>query len=96
MGKYASGTDMKTVITSEVADVQKILARSNLCAEDKKAVINAMKEMAYQWCSSNASACAMESEVTKLYGADGAAAIAKGVIHNGVYEAKMADTYPFT
>lgn len=95
MSKYASGTSMKTVITSEIAEVEAILRKSNLCAEDKKTVIDAMKEMAYQWCSSNASACAMETAVANLYGEAGLVAVGNDMIKNGVRDQKMSTSYPF-
>lgn len=95
MGKYASGTSMKTVIESEVNEVTAILDKSNLTQEDKSAVINALKEMAYQWCSSNATACAVENAVTEAFGKDGLAVVSALSMRNGTREVKLLQTYPY-
>lgn len=95
MGKYATGTTMKEVIQSEVQGVTAILARSGLPKEDQKAVTDALKEMAYQWCSSNAMACAMENAAKQRMSEDEYAELCKAAIHSGIQEQKMKDTYPY-
>ncbi len=95
MGKYASGTSMKTVIKNEVKEVAGILKKSNLSKADQNAVLDALKEMAYQWCNANASACAMEQAVHEIFGDDKYAAVAKTTITNGVREDVMRKTWPY-
>lgn len=67
MGKYGSGVSMKSVIEMEVAEVEGILDRNHIAEIDKKAVLDALKEMAYQWCQSNAGSCAVEAVLKERY-----------------------------
>ena len=96
MSKYGPGVSMKTVITEEVAAVQNILNRSNLSEEDKKSVIDTVKEMAYQWCMANANACAIEDAAKDVL-PDPVTwqTIALTTMNKGVAAIKMAETYPF-
>ena len=96
MGKYASGTSMKTVIKSEVNEVKKILDKSSMQKDDKKAVMDALKEMAYQWCASNASACAFEETVKANVSEDVYTHLIRETLHSGLNEKKMSETWPFS
>ena len=95
MSKYGSAVSMKDAITMEVAEVEEILSRSNLQDEEKEAIVDSLKEMAYQWCSSNAHACAFESAVKSMLSEEDYQNLAWAVIHGGMQEKKMAETYPF-
>ncbi len=95
MGKYESGVSMKTVIKDEVGNVNRILVNKNVPDKDRNAVIDAIKEMAYQWCASNASACAVEQAVKNVCGNEKYEETVKASIRNGVMEQKMLETYPY-
>lgn len=95
MGKYASGTSMKTVIKSEVKEVTGILKKSNLSKADQNAALDALKEMAYQWCMANASACAMERAALETLGEDRYTDLVKTAITSGVQEETMKKTWPY-
>ena len=95
MSKYPSSTPMRSVILQETGMIDRILRKSGLNKQDREDVLTAYKEAAYQWCSSNAMACAMEQAVIEIYGDEGMQAVNRTVRRNGVIEAKMLDTYPF-
>ena len=95
MGKYGPGTLMKTVITEETKMVHETLQRSNLSEEDQSNIMNAFREMAYQWCDANATTCAVEDAVTSIYGEKVMEAVTTTAMTSGVHERKMAETYPF-
>lgn len=95
MGKYGSGVSMKTVIELEVREVEGILDYYKLPQEEKAQVIDALKEMAYQWCSSNATACALEDAVMKFCNDETAQNVLREAVAGGVREHQFAATYPF-
>ena len=86
---------MKTVIELEVGEVEGILDNNNLSEEEKAQVIDALKEMAYQWCSSNAVACALEDAVMKFCNDETAQNVLREAVTGGVREHQFAATYPF-
>lgn len=47
MSKYGNSVSMRTVIESEVNEVNGILEKSSLSKEQKEQVVDAMKEMAF-------------------------------------------------
>lgn len=94
MGKYASGTGLKTVIEEEVQHAEEIVARSQIEESDADELIMIIKEMAYRWCCSNASARATEEAVRTHVPADEFCEIMKDTLYNGVYEAVMLETLP--
>lgn len=63
MGKYGSGTSMKSMMRMEMADVNEALDHSNIGPEDRKTITDALKEAFWQWAQSNASACAFEDYI---------------------------------
>ena len=67
MSKYGSGASIKTVIESELAAVEEILERSSLTEQDRELITDSLKEMAYQWCTANATACALDRLLEKEY-----------------------------
>lgn len=95
MSKYGPGVSMKTVITEEVRSVQEILDKSNLSNEEKKAVIDSVKEMAYQWCQANAGACAIEEAAEKILTPVKWQEITLAAMTGSMSAIKMAETYPF-
>ncbi len=94
MGKYGSGTSMRTVILAETKEVEERLERCGVRDEDRDAIMSAFKEMAYQWCSTNASGCAVEAAMEKLLTEEQRTAILREAIRNGVHEQKMLETFP--
>lgn len=86
---------MKTVIELEVEEVEGILDNNNLPEEEKAQVIDALKEMAYQWCSSNATACALEDAVMKFCNDETAQNVLREAVAGGVREERFVATYPF-
>ena len=95
MGKYASGTSMKTIILSEISETENILNKSNLSEEDKEYVLDSFKEIVYQWCASNTTARAVEEATAKLYGDKSLIEIFKETVNSGVREKVFEETYPF-
>jgi hypothetical protein len=95
MGKYGSAVSMKDVIRMEVEEVEEILKGTKMPDEDKTRIVDALKEMAYQWCSCNASACAFEGAVKSLLPNKDYENLIRSVIHGGMIEKKMVETYPF-
>ena len=97
MGKYGSGTSMKTVITMELEEVTRILDRNHVPENDKKQILDAFKEMAYQWCESNATACAlqklMEVEYQDVY-KEIMGSFLRSKVYHEEYAKKMQDTLP--
>ena len=87
---------MKSAIEMEVEEVTEILNKYQLSQEDKEAVLNALKEMAYQWCQSNAGACLMEELVQERLTQEQYTELVKAYIHDtkGYRMQKMLDTYP--
>ena len=79
--KYGSGASMRSVILAETEEVEAVLTKNGLSDADRETVMKAFREMAYQWCSSNAGACAMEDAVRKIY--------------PDIREKKMRETFPF-
>ena len=63
MGKYGSGVSMKSMMRMEMADVTEALDRSNISAEDRKIVTDALMEAFYQMARINATACAFEEYI---------------------------------
>ncbi len=95
MGKYGPGVSIKTVITQEAKLVQEILDKGNLSEEDKDTVMGSFKEMAYQWCQANATACAIEDAAKDVVDAATWQMIEMEAVRNGLQGIKMAETYPF-
>ena len=94
MSGRVAGISMKTVIETKYEGVKSILDKSNLSDEDKEQVLDYFKEMAYQWCNSNAMACATEDAVQKLCPNVDYAKIFTVIISSGVREKKIAETLP--
>ena len=97
MGKYGPGVSMKSVIEMEVAEVEEILDRNHVAEIDKKAVLDALKEMAYQWCQSNAGSCAIEAVLQKQYKDtwdDMIKHLMTNKTYNRVRTEKLGETYP--
>ena len=97
MGKYGSAVSMKDVIEMEVAEVTDILSRSKLTEEERTDIIDSLKEMAYQWCSSNATACAMEQSAKQFMTDVQFHEWTSSVVQDksGIRQRKMHETYPF-
>ena len=97
MGKYGSGVSMKTVIETEVAEVENILNKNRVPAEEKKAVLDALQEMAYQWCQTNAVFCAVDAFLKEEHPEVWRGMMAgflKSDVYHATYAKKMADTLP--
>jgi len=94
MSKYGSGVSMRTVIESEVREAEQILKESGLSEDGKEQIIDMLKEMAYQWCAANASACSFEGAVKEKY-PDEFKILLSESIRSGIKEQKIAETYPF-
>lgn len=100
MGKYASGTSMRNIILQETQKVEMLLRSSNLAEPAQEMVLSAFRQMAYNWCGSNAYSCAIVEAAKSLYGADAETEIGRELIHmsrsgNDVRGRKMQETYPF-
>lgn len=95
MSKYGPGVSMKSIIVSECKEVEELLDRSDMFPEDKAQVLDAMKEMAYQWCSANATACAMEDVAKSMLSEEQYATFQKKVMEGLSVGKKMQETFPF-
>ena len=95
MSKYGSGVSMSDTITAETQHVEEILDRNGVGGEDKEAVLDALKEMAFQWCNANAFSCAMETALKKLCPDISSQDFMQAILENGVINQKMAETFPF-
>lgn len=88
MSSYES---MKEAMRMDMEEVKAALDRTNITDEDRKTVIDTLKEVFYQWAQSNASACVMEDYIREH--AD-YKEFMKHFIHHGEMEKKIAETYP--
>lgn len=95
MGKYGNGVSMKDAIKMDVERTIEILDRSNLSDEEKSEIVDTVKEQAYQWCHSNAFACAIEEIATDGMLSEQYAEFGKKVMKSPTIQKKMAETFPF-
>jgi hypothetical protein len=97
MGKYGSGAAMKEVIRVEFERVENILNTVEIPEKEKQDILDIVKEFAYQWCSSNAAACAIESAYKRLHPNDeDMHSLCQEVLSNGIREQVFNTTYPFS
>lgn len=92
MGKYGNCVSIAEVIRLEKAEVEKILDRNAVNEEDRKAVIDALMEMAYQWANANAWSCVLSESLEKNIGKNNA--VLKSVIFGRLVDQKMREYYP--
>lgn len=92
MGKYGNGVNMKSVIEMEYAEVKDVLDKYKMAEADKVVVLDALQGMAYQWCHSNANACAYERCVPYKKNPLGLISSKK---FQEEYKDKMEKTYPW-
>lgn len=96
MGKYGSGVSMKTAIELDVKEVEGVLDKYNVAEEDRETVLSVVKEMAYQWCHTNACFCAVEDIVLEEIGDKKYLEVTKKFMRDpGKVFDKMRETYPF-
>lgn len=95
MGKYGNGVLMKDAIKMDVEQVIDILDRSNLSDEDKSEIVDTVEELAYQWCHSNAFACAMEQIISADMSESEFVQFGQKVMNSPVVMDKMQETFPF-
>ena len=95
MGKYGNGVSMKDAIKMDVERTIEILDRSNLSDEDKSEIVDTVKELAYQWCYTNAFACALEEVATANMSKEEFAKFGKFVMESPTIYKRMMETYPF-
>ena len=95
MGKYGNGVSMKDAIKMDVERTIEILDRSNLSDEDKSEIVDTVKELAYQWCYTNAFACAIEEIATEGMSQAEYFEFGKKVMKSPTIQKKMAATFPF-
>lgn len=93
MGKYGNGVSMKTVIETEVADAEMLL--QDQPEEVREEILNIIKEMAYQWCHSNAFACAMEQIISADMSESEFVQFGQKIMNSPVVMDKMQETFPF-
>lgn len=95
MSKYGPGVSMKQMMLMEMVDVNIILDKYNMTAEDKKVVKDTLKEAFFQWASTNARFCQYEELFKQAYGEKAMMKIFKLLIISEPYFAeKLAETYP--
>lgn len=79
MSKYGNGTGIAEVIRSERNIVEDVLNEYSMHPSEKKIVLDALMEMAYQWANANAWACVLEELLQKKIG-DGNETIKAAII----------------
>lgn len=85
---------MKDRIKREIKAADEILKKYDMSKDDEADLLLALLNLAYEWCATNAAACAFEHEVRKEVGNDKFMDIVKKSIRNGIAEMKMEATYP--
>lgn len=95
MGKHGPGASMKGVILQECKTAENLLKKSNLTKDEQKEIMDIIKEMAYEWCSANAGACAIEEAARKLLGPEKSPELFQEFLKSGVKQRKMYETFPF-
>lgn len=95
MGKYGNGVSMKTAIEAEVADAEMLL--QDQPEEVREEILDIIKEMAFQWCQSNALLCVLENiarEVIDEYEQQKFRSVFIRRYYEEVQD-KISETYPF-
>lgn len=94
MIKYGSGISIKSAIMMSVQEIEDILAKTDIKEDDKKTIISNVKELAFRWCKSNATACCLE-EITKSNGMNCETLFSEYIKREPERDQKMTDTYPW-
>ena len=86
---------MKTVLLMEMEEIKEAIR--DLPREEQKAVTDAYKELAYQFCETNAHACFAEELLHQLMTEEQLTAYTKFYLHSFMpYETqKMLETFPW-
>lgn len=103
MSKYGSGVSMKSAIQMEIDEIKSILHPYDIDKDDLREVLDIVKEMAYQWCTSNAAGRAIDEWMKDNVSEDEYNKFVTLLIPNGrhmdkyyeTYEKVIQETYPF-
>ena len=97
MSKYGSGVSMKTMLKLEMEEIDAILNKSNLSKEDREVIQDAYKEVAYQWCHTNAIFCAYEETLKQAVNEETMQEFTKDFVPMsfGFVTQKMKETFPW-
>lgn len=85
---------MKSFIRKQVAKVNAALDRATISEEDRKIVIDTLKNAFYHWADSNAIFSVVEDFWLKTDN-EMFMRVVRDAIHSGLIEEKLAKTYPF-
>ena len=103
MSKYGSGVSMKSAIQMEIDEIKSILHPYDIDKDDLSEVLDIFKEMAYQWCTSNAAGRAIDEWMKDNVSEEEYNKYVTLLIPNGrhmnkyyeTYERVIQETYPF-
>lgn len=103
MSKYGSGVSMKSAIQMEIDEIKSILHPYDIDKDDLSEVLNIVKEMAYQWCTSNAAGRTVDEWMKDNVSEEQYNKYVTLLIPNGrhmnkyyeTYEKVIQETYPF-
>lgn len=93
MAKYGNGISIKLMLEMELNEIAEILCKYNVSDEDGDKVIDAYKELAFQFCTINAAACSTE-EILKEYVTE-PEGFRKYLAMEDYRQQKMKETYPW-
>lgn len=97
MGKYGNGMSLKSMLLYEWEEIDKILKKYNVSAEDYNAIKDNYQDKCYQLCHINASACYFEDMFKQLVDEDVYRKFTLLYIQNfaGYKMEKMMQTFPW-
>lgn len=97
MGKYDCGASMMTAIKNDFNEIMEVMEKYGVTGEDLETVMENYKHLAYEYCNSNAAACAVENQIIEKIGcAEYLKCIdfASAKFNDDIRE-KMKETYPW-
>lgn len=94
MAKYGNGISIKSMLEMELNEITEILCKYEVSDEDGDRIVGAYKELAFQFCTMNASACSFE-EILKTY-LSGPEIFRRYLILEPSRHQKMEETYPWS
>lgn len=96
MGKYGNGLAIADHIRLDRKEIRTVLDRNGIEGEDRKAIVDAFEEAAYQWCSANSYACVLEETIKKIFekNPDKQEPILTAILIGKLAGIKLKETYP--
>ena len=86
---------IKKAVAQKTESAEIILDECGINQEDKERLLDIIKGLAFEWCSSNAHAKAMEYAMISIYPDLDIMAFTKLMLESAVYDETLMDTYPY-